>query len=301
MKYRRHACRQASGEQSVAGGGTPPTSPQRIVWTVACRAPGSSGQRDVSSLLAPGDITAVTQPIVRVADGQTVGFEVLARSRSFSLHLSRPMARPGGSRRLPYRRRTRLPARRARARHPARTVPGSSSTPAPVSCSTRRIDDLLGRCPRARPGGHRARAIADYAPADRAAGRPRPARDAARCRRRRRRLRQHGARPAAVAALHQDRPQHRQRPAPRPGSARADRRARGLRRRLRRADRRRGRRGSRRAERPRRTRRRSGPGLSHRPAGHRLARARAYRFRRRATPPSGARAAAARVTRRAGR
>jgi hypothetical protein len=39
---------------------------------------------DVSSLLTPGDITAVTQPIVRVADGVTVGFEVLARSRSFS-------------------------------------------------------------------------------------------------------------------------------------------------------------------------------------------------------------------------
>ncbi len=39
---------------------------------------------EVASLLAPGDITAVTQPIVRVADGQTVGFEVLARSRSFA-------------------------------------------------------------------------------------------------------------------------------------------------------------------------------------------------------------------------
>lgn len=39
---------------------------------------------DVASLLAPGDITAVTQPIVRVADGQTVGFEVLARSQSFA-------------------------------------------------------------------------------------------------------------------------------------------------------------------------------------------------------------------------
>ncbi len=38
----------------------------------------------MSSLLAPGDITAVTQPIVRVADGVTVGFEALARSRSFS-------------------------------------------------------------------------------------------------------------------------------------------------------------------------------------------------------------------------
>ena len=40
--------------------------------------------RDVASLLVPGDITAVTQPIVRLADGQTVGFEALARSRSFS-------------------------------------------------------------------------------------------------------------------------------------------------------------------------------------------------------------------------
>jgi EAL domain-containing protein (putative c-di-GMP-specific phosphodiesterase class I) len=39
---------------------------------------------DVASLLVPGDITAVTQPIVRLADGQTVGFEALARSHSFA-------------------------------------------------------------------------------------------------------------------------------------------------------------------------------------------------------------------------
>jgi EAL domain-containing protein (putative c-di-GMP-specific phosphodiesterase class I) len=39
---------------------------------------------DVTSLLVPGDITAVTQPLVRVADGQPVGYEVLARSASFS-------------------------------------------------------------------------------------------------------------------------------------------------------------------------------------------------------------------------
>ena len=40
--------------------------------------------RDVAALLTPGDIVAVTQPIVRLADGQTVGFEALARSRSFA-------------------------------------------------------------------------------------------------------------------------------------------------------------------------------------------------------------------------
>ncbi len=39
---------------------------------------------DVAALLTPGDITAVTQPVVRIADGQTVGFEVLARSASFA-------------------------------------------------------------------------------------------------------------------------------------------------------------------------------------------------------------------------
>lgn len=36
----------------------------------------------VRSLLEPGDIFGVTQPIVRIADGQTVGYEALARSRS---------------------------------------------------------------------------------------------------------------------------------------------------------------------------------------------------------------------------
>jgi EAL domain-containing protein (putative c-di-GMP-specific phosphodiesterase class I) len=43
--------------------------------------------RDVAALLAPGDISVVTQPIVRLADGETVGFEVLARSASLA-HLS---------------------------------------------------------------------------------------------------------------------------------------------------------------------------------------------------------------------
>jgi EAL domain-containing protein (putative c-di-GMP-specific phosphodiesterase class I) len=38
----------------------------------------------VDTLLIPGDITAVSQPIVRLADGQTVGYEALARSRSFA-------------------------------------------------------------------------------------------------------------------------------------------------------------------------------------------------------------------------
>ena len=44
----------------------------------------TSGSNDVASLLVRGDITAVTQPIVRLADGQTVGFEALARSHSFA-------------------------------------------------------------------------------------------------------------------------------------------------------------------------------------------------------------------------
>jgi EAL domain-containing protein (putative c-di-GMP-specific phosphodiesterase class I) len=65
----RVAARLPRARSGLSGGGLP--------------APGTRAT-DVSSLLAPGDITAVTQPIVRVADGQTVGFEVLARSRSFS-------------------------------------------------------------------------------------------------------------------------------------------------------------------------------------------------------------------------
>lgn len=38
----------------------------------------------VQALLVPGDITAVTQPIIRLADGETVGYEVLARSKALS-------------------------------------------------------------------------------------------------------------------------------------------------------------------------------------------------------------------------
>ena len=38
----------------------------------------------VDTLLTPGDITTVTQPIVRLGDGQTVGYEALARSATFA-------------------------------------------------------------------------------------------------------------------------------------------------------------------------------------------------------------------------
>jgi EAL domain-containing protein (putative c-di-GMP-specific phosphodiesterase class I) len=48
------------------------------------RAPDHWVRDVVDTLLSPGDISAVTQPIVRLADGQTVGYEVLARSVSFA-------------------------------------------------------------------------------------------------------------------------------------------------------------------------------------------------------------------------
>jgi EAL domain-containing protein (putative c-di-GMP-specific phosphodiesterase class I) len=61
----------------------PVSNPSRVAGRLP-RARSGPPLGDVSSLLAPGDITAVTQPIVRVGDGVTVGFEVLARSKSFS-------------------------------------------------------------------------------------------------------------------------------------------------------------------------------------------------------------------------
>ncbi|MCW2545731.1 MAG: response regulator receiver modulated diguanylate phosphodiesterase [Mycobacterium sp.] len=48
------------------------------------RAPDHWVRDVVETLLASGDINAVSQPIIRLGDGQTVGYEVLARSRSFA-------------------------------------------------------------------------------------------------------------------------------------------------------------------------------------------------------------------------
>ena len=48
------------------------------------RAPDHWVRDVVDALLTPGDITAVTQPIVRLGDGQIVGYEALARSKSFA-------------------------------------------------------------------------------------------------------------------------------------------------------------------------------------------------------------------------
>ncbi len=50
----------------------------------AKRAPDHWVRDVVDALLTPGDITAVTQPIIRLADGEVVGYEVLARSTAFS-------------------------------------------------------------------------------------------------------------------------------------------------------------------------------------------------------------------------
>ena len=136
------------------------------------RAP--SAVRDVRDPASPGDISAVTQPIVRMADGRTVGFEVLARSRSsrstppdqWLAHAEAAGCRTevelaclrAGLARYPARRRPLVPQRQcgAAARSAHRRSAGIGS--------------------RARPGGHRARADRRLPAVDRAVGRARPAR-----------------------------------------------------------------------------------------------------------------------------
>jgi EAL domain-containing protein (putative c-di-GMP-specific phosphodiesterase class I) len=70
------------------------SNPPRVAWRLPRariapleerpRAPDHWVRDVVDALLTPGDITAVTQPIVRLGDGHTVGYEALARSKSFA-------------------------------------------------------------------------------------------------------------------------------------------------------------------------------------------------------------------------